>query len=141
MLNIPGARSAVTFLMLLSAAMSACAGNRPVREMLRERWVGERLDRFTAEYGEPQSEYTLDNGDTAYLWNSGSGVRQAPDYAVSRLYGDYSHKQFPGAGNINLLCEARIVAGGDGVIREFDVMRDTPGARIGSRCREVFGKK
>ena len=69
---------------------------------------------------------------------SGTATMDAPDYAISRLYGDYSYKKFPGAGNINLMCEVQILVGEDGIIGGFNIMRDTMGARIDSRCREVL---
>lgn len=135
-------RSLLRHSLALSALLfSACAGHRAVGDEYGELWIGKPLESFVSRYGKPASEDRLAGGRTAYLWNSGTATLDAPDYAVSRLYGDYSYKRFPGAGNINLMCEVRLVTGPDGIVREFNIMRDTPGARIGSRCREVLTDK
>lgn len=128
----------ILLLFLSSFTLSACFGGRLNSERYSNRWTGTAFDRFVAKYGPAASEYLLNNGDTAHLWNSGPSSISAPDYAISRIYGDYSYKEFGGAGNINLLCEVQIVVGKDGMIKQFNIMRDTPGTRIGSRCREVF---
>ena len=128
----------ILVLFLLPLSLSACSGVRRDSERYSARWTGTDFDKFVSQYGPAASDYVLDNGKTAYLWNSGPSSVSAPDYAISRIYGDYSYKEFGGAGNINLLCEVQLVVGRDGVIEQFNIMRDTPGARIGSRCREVF---
>jgi hypothetical protein len=131
----------IFFLILLSLALSACFRGQRVRNKLNDRWAGAAFDRFVLKYGPPESDYPLSNGDTAYLWNSDAPAASTPAYAVARSYGDYSYAQFPGGGNINLLCEVQIVVGKDGIIKEFNVMRDTMGTRENSRCREVLGER
>ena len=131
-------KSNITFLILLSLALSACAGGRRLQDKLSDRWTGAAFDHFVLKYGPPESDSPLDNGDTAHLWNSGTPAAGTPAYAIGRSYGDYSYAQFPGRGNINLLCEVQIVAGKDGIIKQFNIMRDTAGTRGSSRCREVF---
>ena len=133
-------KTKIPLLFLSFLALSACVHKRDIRHELEDRWVGKAFDSFVSRYGEPHNEYLLSGGDTAYLWNPGTGTMDAPDYAISRLYGDYSYKKFPGAGNINLMCEVQIVVDEDGIIGAFTVMRDTMGTRIDSRCREVLGR-
>lgn len=130
----------IFFPLFLALSLSSCFRSARDTGNITGRWPGKPFDRFVSEYGPADGGYPLSGGDTAYLWNSGGLPAGVPDYAVARMYGDYSYKQFPGAGNINLWCEVRIVVGKNGAIKHFDIMRDTQGARTGSRCREVLGK-
>ena len=98
------------------------------------------FDDFVLRYGPPQNKYSMNNGDVAYLWNSGASSIGMPAHANPQQPGDQAFPQYSGSGNVDVLCEVQIITNKEGIIRQINIMRDTMGTRLTSRCREVIRK-
>ncbi len=130
----------VLILGLLPLAFSACATGVGGQNPINDSWAGRPFDDFVSRYGSPQNKYPMNNGDVAYLWDSGKSSLGMPAHANPQNSVEQTFPQYSGSGNVDVFCEVQIITSDDGIIKQINIMRDTMGARITSRCREVIKK-
>jgi len=68
--------------------LSACATTQQVNNDFSKKWLGKNFDGFVVKYGAPYRSFQLQNGDTAYTWNSGIISVDMPATATTNTYGN-----------------------------------------------------
>lgn len=124
-------------LFVLVLFLSACSAAQTIKanKLMATQYVGQTADAFFPKFGPPNSQHTLDSGDTMYLWSENPTV-------YGGGYGGYGQSLGKGSvatiGGTVVQCEVRIVAGKDGMIRQILSQNDTIGKWQLSRCNELF---
>ena len=117
---------------------SGCVSTQAVVDRFGQKWIGRNFDEFVMRYGAPYRKYDLNNGGTAYVWNSGTSSIAMPATATTNVYGNTAYTQVSGGGNINMFCEMQLVTDSAGAIRQVTILKDTIGFWVTSRCHEVL---
>ncbi len=132
--------------LVVTAALQACqtAADPVAADNLAKRYVGTRAADFFARHGKPLASQPVGNGKTVYRW-------QQRELGVVRTLPPVQRYQ-PGDPRYNPAtrvpprtlagpareCTVRLVVDPGGIIRELVAVRDTPGERSDSYCREVL---
>jgi hypothetical protein len=113
-----------------------CVSTQGVQDRISKKWVGKSIDEFALTYGAPSEKCESTNGDTAYVWISGTTAVPTPTSGTTTVDRNTVDTTTSGGRNVKQFCQLQIVTRA-GTIQQIRIV-DTTGGLATSRCHKVL---